>query len=819
MESVVQESRTFYFLGDGGEMGRLTREFNWSTTAVGTPDHWPQSLKTVVSVILHSGFPMFLWWGDDMVQFYNDAYRPSLGNNGKHPKALGQNGKDCWPEIWSIIFPLIENVRNTGESFLAEDQLVPIYRNGKIEDVYWTFTYSPVIDEHDRIAGILVTCIETTEKVFNLKALQESKQQLQFAIDAAELGTWDYHPDTNKITANERTRQWFGLSGNDEIDISDAMKVVAERDRERVAAAITKALDFSSGGFYDIEYSVVDPVFQQERILRGKGHALFDKDRKAYRFNGTLQDVTLNAAARQQIENSERNLRNLILQAPVAMCLLKGKDFVVEVANDRILEIWGKEPYEVLHQPIFEGLPEAKEQGLEQLLDQVLTTGERFVANELAVSLPREGKVEVKYLDFVYEAFRDHDNKITGVMAVAIDVTEKVTAREKIQHSEKVFRNLVLNAPIGICVLDGPSRVCEIVNEKFIDVAGKPYEAIMGKHYWESFAEAAPYYESALTDVVENGVTFFANEVELMLIRHGKEENIFVTFVYAPIKDIKGHVSKVVVWVLENTDQVMARRRVEDLIAERTKELQIANQALQTSNLELQQFAYIASHDLQEPARKIVTFSEMLRKNSKDIGGKELGYLDKIENASTRMLRLIRDVLNFSQLAIKSTEFIPVDLNETLASVKEDYELLIAENGALIENDTLPHILAIPIQMSQLFGNLISNSLKFTINNKTPVIRITVSEIDADEISRHNGLNAELAYYKISFVDNGIGFNQSNATQIFDIFQRLHSTNEYKGTGIGLAMCKKICQNHGGDIYAESNLGQGATFHVMLPKS
>src|SRR6478609_9711728 len=153
------------FLAGGGEMGELTRQKDWSKTPVGSPETWPQSLRTTLSIILNSKFPMFLWWGPELTCFYNDAYRPSLGQNGKHPSILGQRAEDAWPEIWTIIKPLIDQVLRGDEATWSEDQLIPIFRNGKLDDVYWTFSYSPVKDESDKVAGVLVTCTETTEKI------------------------------------------------------------------------------------------------------------------------------------------------------------------------------------------------------------------------------------------------------------------------------------------------------------------------------------------------------------------------------------------------------------------------------------------------------------------------------------------------------------------------------------------------------------------------------------------------------------------------------------------------------------------------------
>src|SRR5690606_1889611 len=125
-------------------------------TQLGSPETWPQSLKTTLSILLNARFPMFLWWGDDLIQFYNDAYRPSFGEFGKHPEALGQKGADCWPEIWPTIKPLIDQVRLGGPATWSEDQLIPINRNGKLEDVYWTFSYNPVYIENGQIGGVLV---------------------------------------------------------------------------------------------------------------------------------------------------------------------------------------------------------------------------------------------------------------------------------------------------------------------------------------------------------------------------------------------------------------------------------------------------------------------------------------------------------------------------------------------------------------------------------------------------------------------------------------------------------------------------------------
>lgn len=185
MTQMPTGSYNTYFKG-GGEMGHLTRSFDWCTNKLGDPQSWPPSLLTTVSIILRSKFPMFLWWGPELIQFYNDAYRPSMGNMSKHPHALGQRGEDCWQEIWSTIKPLIDQVMEGGESIWCEDQLIPIYRNNQMEDVYWTFSYSSVIGESGNPGGVLVICHETTEKVVAHKNLKKAAEDIQQARIAAE---------------------------------------------------------------------------------------------------------------------------------------------------------------------------------------------------------------------------------------------------------------------------------------------------------------------------------------------------------------------------------------------------------------------------------------------------------------------------------------------------------------------------------------------------------------------------------------------------------------------------------------------------------
>jgi len=255
---------------------------------------------------------------------------------------------------------------------------------------------------------------------------------------------------------------------------------------------------------------------------------------------------------------------------------------------------------------------------------------------------------------------------------------------------------------------------------------------------------------------------------------------------------------------------------LERRVLQRTKDLQEANINLARSNNELEQFAYVASHDLQEPLRKIVTFIDRLNKlDEKTDSEKESEYLKKITSSAKRMSVLINDLLNFSRLGKEKEMMGMVDLNETVASVLPDFENIITDKKGEIKVEPLPVIEAVPVQMKQLFHNLISNALKFS-NEKPP--KVTIASRTFEENGIPIKADAEKKYIHITVTDNGIGFKQQYADQIFQIFQRLHDQKNYPGTGIGLAICKRIAENHKGTIYAEAKENDGAVFHVILPE-
>lgn len=366
------------------------------------------------------------------------------------------------------------------------------------------------------------------------------------------------------------------------------------------------------------------------------------------------------------------------------------------------------------------------------------------------------------------------------------------------------YQSIVDHLPVGVFVLQaeeqaGPSNFRFIyANPASETLLGIPRQRFIGK----SLLEALP---TALTTSLPE---IYREVVHKQIIRDLGD-------IYYHGEGIQGYFraqlsalsNDAILLVLHNVSE---QKDIEEERKQTAIALEIYNRKLEASNRELEEFAYVASHDLQEPLRKIMAFGDRLRsKYSTVLDDVGRDYLLRMQNAAARMQSLISDLLNLSRISTRGQPFEPVDLQSIVTDVLRDLETTIEQQGGTVEVGTLPTLATDPVQMRQLFQNLIGNALKFHEAGSTPLVTIT-SQLE-------HGVHATYPRYTIAVADNGIGFDEKYIDRIFQPFQRLHGAQRYEGTGMGLAICRRIVERHGGAISATSQPGLGATFTVSLP--
>ncbi|MEO8088243.1 MAG: ATP-binding protein [Bacteroidota bacterium] len=373
----------------------------------------------------------------------------------------------------------------------------------------------------------------------------------------------------------------------------------------------------------------------------------------------------------------------------------------------------------------------------------------------------------------------------------------KVKERTKALQEQNDFIETIINSSVDLVAVFDKDLNYIMLNKRADDYYPVKRENILGRNILEVFPEmvSSSMYENLKKAL--NGEYVHDSKYRSPILNRSFENY------YLPLKDKDDKVYGALAIGHDITNIIEANEQLESLNAELLK-----------SNRDLEQFAYVASHDLQEPLRKIQTFTQLIDGHITDVEKQKIYHL-KISQAASRMQSLIQDLLSFSRISKLEEAFTDVDLNFVLENLKSDFELIIREKDVVIHHTKLPVIKGIPLQLSQLFSNLINNSIKY--NNRKPVIDIFVRKMSSEEVMEFPKLNKSLTYFQFDFADNGIGFEQEFSERIFNIFQRLHDKQTFSGTGIGLAICKKIIENHQGIIFAHGIPNEGSKFTVILP--
>ncbi|MGP8024016.1 MAG: PAS domain S-box protein [Methanobacterium sp.] len=504
-----------------------------------------------------------------------------------------------------------------------------------------------------------------------------------------------------------------------------------------------------------------------------------------------IHDITRQMEVEYALRESEERFRLIFDQSPIG-------DVIVDLN------------YQTLH--VNNAFSKMLEYSKEELLSMEFTEythPEDLDINLHYLQLLRDGKIddfelekryyrkdgEIVWAHLHVTIVKNQLDEPVYILTMIEDITERKKIQLALQVSEEKYRTLYETMTQGVIHQDSLGRIISV---------NPAAEKIMGLNHYSMQGETCNYHCKAIH---EDGTDFPEDKHPSMIaLKTGKEVRDVVMGVFNPQKKSYGWINVNATPLFKPNEKKPYQVYItfED-ITKTIKAQKLLNETLielRRSNSDLEQFAYVASHDLQEPLRMVASFTQLLEKQYKDkLDENASEYINFAVDGAERMQELIKDLLAYSRVTSHHEDFIEIDFEELIEEVLFDLEIIIEENKAIITLDPLPIIYSDRLQMRQLFQNLIGNAIKY--NDKTPLIHISVKKEDADWI------------FGVS--DNGIGIKSEHYERIFQVFKRLHTKEEYDGTGIGLAICQKIVERHGGRIWIESELGKGSTFYFTIP--
>lgn len=619
-------------------------------------------------------------------------------------------------------------------------------------------------------------------------ALRMSEERLQMALTATNDGLWDFNLKTHEAYVSPR---WYAMLGYDPTEAPPGLaawrRLLHPSDVDRVVKAWD---DYLSGrqSAYEIEYRMQRKNGGYCWILsRGK---ITDRaaDGSPVRIIGTHVDITGRKESENALRQSEERFRSLIQNSSDITTLLNDEG-VIQFITPAVSRVLGYQPYELEGRSIYNFLHTDAIGPAKKSLEQVQESAGAVVAVELQF---RHKDGSARLLESTLSNMINRA-AVGALVCNSRDVTERKQAEKALAESQRKIATLMSNLPgMAYQCLNDPRWTMLVVSEGCYELTGYLAEDLVHNRraiwsdlihpddresVWTQIQDAVharrPYqlnYRIRTADraekwVWEQGRGVFASDGRLLTLEG------FIT-------------------------DVTIRKRAEEELVRYTEELA-------RSNAELEQFAYVSSHDLQEPLRMVSNYVQLLSRRYQDkLDADANEFINFAVEGARRMQQLINDLLMFSRVGTQGKPLQPTDANVVLRHVLDNLKIAIADSGAAITSETLPQVQADEVQLAQLFQNLIGNAIKFRAES-APRIHVGVVRKSAEE-------------WAFSVSDNGIGIAPQYHQRVFVIFQRLHTRSEYPGTGIGLAICKKIVERHGGKIWVESEESQGATFSFTL---
>jgi PAS domain S-box-containing protein len=717
----------------------------------------------------------------------------------KPEQMIGKTPFDLMPpEARAQVQEFFRSLATSGRPFQG---LEMISYDGYGNLIHLEISGAPFYDENGVVRGYRGVSRDITERKRAEQDLRASLERLEFAQKAAKTGFWDWDIITGTLTWSPEFYELFGISPDQEASFDNWTAVLHPDDRDLAETKINRSIEEKIP--LENEYRILLPD-GEERWISALGDTHYDAAGKPLRMSGICIDITERKHVQELLQESEakqkvteavekerKRLFDVLDTVPIMVSLLTS-DYHVAFANRSFRAEFGESKGRHCYEYCF-----GKTEPCEVCESfTVLKTGKPH-----RWEVTREDGTVIEARDF---PFTDIDGS-PMILEMDVDVTEQRRAKESIEQLYNYARSLIEASLDPLVTISAEGRITD-VNEATIEVTGVAREELIGSDFSQFFT-VPEMARKGYQQVFEKG---YVTNYPLTL--RGKNGRLTDVLYNATLyRDNKGTVQGIFAAARDVTEQKRVERELqgyrehlEELVKERTIELKKYADNLKRSNEDLERFAYISSHDLQEPLRNVVSFSQLLaRRNEGKLDASSSEYIGYIIEGGKRMQSLIQDLLEYSRVNTRGQAFQSVPCEDIVDHVLINLQTSIKESDALITVNPLPTVFADTTQLTLVFQNLLGNAIKFRRPEARPQIWISAEKSDHE--------------WTFSITDNGIGIDSQYYDKIFIIFQRLHGRNEYPGTGVGLAIVKRIIDRHGGHIWVESERGKGSTFYFTLP--
>ena len=789
------------FLAGGGEMGALTRAHDWSASPLGPPEGWPQSLRTALRILLNTNHPMFIWWGDDLIQFYNDAYRTTMGPE-RHPSALGQRGRECWAEIWDVIGPQIAQVMRGGGATWHENQLIPVTRHGRLEQVYWTYGYSP-IDEDDGVGGVLVVCRDVTSEYLASVALREREADLARVQQIGRIGGLEV--DLTTGFRNRRSPEYLLVHGlpPDAVNESheDWVRRVHPEDRE---ATEKKFRDAVAGDVrdYTVQYRIIRPSDGETRWISVRATIERDEDGKPVRLVGAHSDITEQVEAEQALRQSEAEFRTLAEALPHHVWTATS-DGSLNWFNPRVHEYAGSGPGEldgdnwgrIVHPDDMSGAAAAWAAAIESgdayEIEFRLRRADGAFRWFLARAVPaRNARSEI--VRWIGTNTDVHDQKQISDELAELNATLAQRVEEKTRERDRIW-----NVSQDLLLVADRDGVWRTVNPAWSRTLGWSEAELLNRtSEWLEHPDDGGRTRAEVHRLMrENQTVRFESRY-----RHKDGSYRWLSWTAVPDR--------------ESIYAVARDVTAEKAAAERLKATEEA--LLQSQKMEaVGQLTGGIAHDFNNLLTGIVGSLDLLQTRLNQGRTENVArYINAAMTSANRAAALTHRLLAFA----RRQPLIPksVDANALVVSLEDLLRRSIGEaiDLRIVASDHLWGTLCDPNQLESALLNLAINARDAMPDGGGITIRTSNARLDGVSADTPALLPGD--YVCIEVADTGTGMSPEVAARAFDPFFTTKPIGQ--GTGLGLSMIYGFARQSNGHVTIESAVGKGTSVRLYLPR-